>query len=925
MNQVAFTKITSDREPLTKMISLAEDGQIVKKASAQLHHGHFERVSVNGLPEFAEHLESATSSDAFCYGVTTKPAGSLVRESDLAESPGAIARTREYFGLSRGPGILMLDNDNGLIFKDSLAEHLWASVSFLDCISMLGRPSSSSNLYHAETNECLRSMINQRAYLVISDASLIPTVGVMIENYLWLSGEGYYDISKAGTLLKRCTVDTSVWQPERLDFVGGAVCMPPLEQRHMNCEFMEGHLPMLDVRYLPKTTRRQLDAIAKLEQQAKAAVETDRQRIRAQWVESRTEELINKGISPDLARRSVQQAAENQVLDGGFVITMENGTDLTVTELLADPGKYHGQRCRDPLEPDYHDDARVGFISLNNGGRPYIHSHAHGGSRYILKKPSKTIQILSGESARATDEISNYLSEQGEVYERGQALVDVNQEGQTRLLNTAGVKYLAGSACNLVRFDQRSSKDKPTDLPDTVAQLIVGRGGKGVFRTLAGVITAPTMTKSGRVITEPGYDSETGLLLLTDAQTNQPGICQRPSKDAIQAAFNELLHPVKDFPFDGDVSRSCLLAAMITAVVRPGLSTAPAFGFDAPTQGSGKTKLALCVGALATGNIESLFPPPTDDEETRKKITSALSRSRSVLIFDNMETQLKSPVLAALLTSRRWSDRLLGGNTELEAENRMMVLITGNNLTPVGDMVRRLIQIRIDPSVEASEVWKREFEIDPLDYIVRNRQRLVVAVLTLLSGYIAAGRPKMAPGRLASFEEWDDMVRQPVVWLSQQGIAGLCDPTTRLTEAAAADPDAMRLVLLARLWHENFGSSAQALNDVISCRPLGEALKDVATDRRGDINTKMLAAYLRQRVDKIVDGYKFKRIDGRSNTSLWQVAVVETGSGGFGGFEGSVLAHAAVDAINKNSIFPLGTETNPSKPPKPPTCAGVTP
>lgn len=283
-----------------------------------------------------------------------------------------------------------------------------------------------------------------------------------------------------------------------------------------------------------------------------------------------------------------------------------------------------------------------------------------------------------------------------------------------------------------------------------------------------------------------------------------------------------------------------------------------------------------------------------------------------------METQLKSPVLAALLTSRVWSDRLLGGNTEIEADNRMLVLITGNNLAPVGDIVRRLLIIRIDPKLEASEVWKREFAIDPLDYIVRNRQGLVAAALTLISGYIAAGRPKVATGRLASFEEWDDLVRQPIVWLSQQGIAGLCDPTTSLTQAAASDPDVMRLADLAQQWYAIFGSAGQSLNQVVVKMELREALKDVATDRQGLPNSRMLAAYLSKRVGKIVEGHRFERINGRSNTSLWRVECLKPDDGGFGGFEGSVSRHPPKDKkiiINKIS---LATGNDPSKPPKPP-------
>jgi len=43
-----------------------------------------------------------------------------------------------------------------------------------------------------------------------------------------------------------------------------------------------------------------------------------------------------------------------------------------------------------------------------------------------------------------------------------------------------------------------------------------------------------------------------------------------------------------DFPLVGMLDKSVLLAALLTAAVRPVLKTAPAFGFDAPVQGSGE-------------------------------------------------------------------------------------------------------------------------------------------------------------------------------------------------------------------------------------------------------------------------------------------------------------------------------------------------
>lgn len=923
---IHFTKIVSDHGPLTKRIFLDENGQMQKQAAAQLYRGQYQVVGVPGLQEFAEQLELATADTAFTYGVPDTPSGMIVREDDLSQYSSAIARTRNYFTWPKGPGILMIDDDSGLS-TSNFAEFLWEVVGVLDGVDILVRPSSSSLIFNSETDEWVHVGSNRRAYVIVSDARAIPAIGKLVEDYLWLANYGYYEVSKSGRLLKRCPADTCVWQPERLDFVGGAVCVPPLAQKELKAELYEGGLTMVDASRLPELSDRDKAIIEENMREARQFVEKQRIQVRQDYLDARTTELVHRGVSSDVAHATIQTAIEGQVLGPNFVLTMQDGALLTVGELLAAPAHYHGMRCHDPLEPDYRNDPRVAYISLKNGTQPYIYSHAHGGCCYQLKKAAKTIQIVTGESAKGTDEIAQHLSGEGLLYERGQLLVTLQSDGQTRAVNPATAKYLAGTHCNLQRFDNRKKDYRSTDLPDSIAQLMITRTGHGVYKPLTAVITAPTITPQGRLIAVPGYDVATGLLLIQQQESAFFPIPQNPKIEDLRNAFDLLWYPFKDFPFDGDNSKSCMVAALLTAVVRPCLATAPGFGFDAPTAASGKTKLALCIAALATGNDEALLPPPTDDEETRKKIATALANTKQVMIFDNVEAQLKSPAMAAFLTARTWSDRLLGGNTEIHASNRVLTLITGNNLMPQGDIVRRMLIVRIDPQLEATQVWQREFELDPLDYVIRNRQRLVAAALTLLSGFVAAGMPRLLKGRLASFEEWDDQVRQCIIWLGQQGVGNLIDPVERLNSVAANDPENLRLAALVADWFNAYGDAPQLLKDVIRDPVLYDSLKEVAQDRGGQINTKMLAAYLAKRIGKITNGYRLERINGRSNTALWRVVQlpgVASSAGGSGGFDGAISPHAPDIAIclSLSDIFSREEEINPPNPPIPPleTC-----
>ena len=60
--------------------------------------------------------------------------------------------------------------------------------------------------------------------------------------------------------------------------------------------------------------------------------------------------------------------------------------------------------------------------------------------------------------------------------------------------------------------------------------------------------------------------------------------------------------------------------------------------------------------------------------------------------------------------------------------------------------------------------WEREFQTeDPVIVFKRDRPRLVAAALTVLRGYIAAGRPKQAGTPLGDFRGWARLVRDALL------------------------------------------------------------------------------------------------------------------------------------------------------------------
>lgn len=215
-----------------------KDGALVLEACAQLTRGTVEIRSFPDLAAFAEFLPTLNTTQALLYGVPRdKQTARLVTQAMLDQRPGAegtIARTNRHFVWGAGGGILFLDYDppkgGEALSREALVAALRGAVPELAAAPLLWWPSSSSHIHDAEGRD-LTGLRGQRLYLAVADATDIPRIGREIETRLWAAGHGRCDVSKSGQLLARTIVDTSVWQPCKLDFAAGAHCGPGLSQR----------------------------------------------------------------------------------------------------------------------------------------------------------------------------------------------------------------------------------------------------------------------------------------------------------------------------------------------------------------------------------------------------------------------------------------------------------------------------------------------------------------------------------------------------------------------------------------------------------------------------------------------------------------------------------------------------------------------
>ncbi|TCP41352.1 hypothetical protein [Rhodovulum marinum] len=865
---------------------------LVKLPGGNLVSGSIEYGTIATLADLSRLLKSLTPAQALIYGKPRNSAQRLITRKAFAaagHSEGVTTRTKEAFTWPSGAGVLMLDYDpcaDGVALdRDDLVGKIRTAVPGLASAAMLWWPSASSCIY-AGAQE-LRGVKGQRLYIIVTDATDIPRAGKVLVDRLWLSGHGHIEISGSGAMLERTLIDASVWQPSRLDFAGGADCGPGLEQRRGDPAIIEGTAERLDTRAaLPALGSDELARLAQIKADAKRAAASEAERAKEKWVEERVQEMLapETCIDPEARRAaagSARQALERGVLGGDFLVPVEVHGEVemvAVAALLDDRDRYHGALTRDPVEPDYDGGRLVGRLFLMQAG-PVLHSFAHGGRTYKLHRAPARVELVKGHTAEAATATIDLLRHDPVTFDFGGQLV-VADNGRLHPLCEHGLAHHLGTVTQFWKARPSGDGMKPVDCdpPAALLKQILAHGERRQLKPLEAVITGPTIRLDGTLLSEPGYDSVTRLLF-DPVGEEVPVVPLQPNQNEAAEALERLLEPFRSFPFVDAAARGALLAALLTAAVRPILPTAPAFAFDAPIQGSGKTLLASCVGALTNGRTPDIWPHTQgrDDEEVRKRLFTALRTGSRALVWDNVTGVMDSASMAAFITSEAIVDRVLGRSESIRIPNRALLILTGNNLSLAGDLPRRVITCRIDPQTD--EPFARQFGLDPLAHTLDNRIEMLAAACTLIRArFTHLDTPAL--GRLASFEAWDHLVRQTVVWANRvlrPGAFG--DPMDLVRAAQAADPAADALFALLAALHECFGREEFSAKDVMrqmgrdfSQTPIQIAVADLAGDRAVR-SARSLGRVLQFREGRIVNGLRLtSRQDSSAGARIYRVS-----------------------------------------------------
>jgi len=456
----------------------------------------------------------------------------------------------------------------------------------------------------------------------------------------------------------------------------------------------------------------------------------------------------------------------------------------------------------------------------------------------------------------------------GLKYPKGQPVVAcIGPEHLRELVNRSAV-WIAITTSKKTGESERRRVMVPPIVPATLMDR-----GEWDLPPLEGVTNSPVLRADGTILDTPGYDPATRLIYEPNGVTF-PKVATKPTQADAAKALTEMLEPFSEMPFVAESDRMAAAALILTLIGRAAIDgSTPMFTTRAPTPGSGKGLILDVAAMIATGRLAPKRAAIANDEELRKALFAYAIEAPAMVVLDNAEGAVGSPVLAAVLTTGTISDRMLGVSQTRSCSLRFVMAVTGNNLTFRGDLGRRIIPIDLDPRVEHAE--DREFlRKDLIAFVEANRPRFVVAALTVLRAFYVAGRPSHGHPSKGSYEAWDRLVRGSIMF------AGGADPLggiERIRQDGDEDLDRLRAMLSA--WDAAFGSMPKTIAEAIKFAGKEGALHDsmVVYCRSGTLESKPIASAFRKLRGRIAGGRELVREEkaDRNGVMSWFVRTIE--------------------------------------------------
>ena len=420
--RIELTVFTKHDGPLTKKISLAPNGTLVKDDSTcKMARGTAERVSVPGVDALVALIKNLKSSQALALGTLHADLPDkvqVVTKRELNGQPDVIARTGTSI-VYHGPAFALLDYDSKGMPATVAAEikrvgYFWRALRTvlpaLDDIARVGRCSTSAGLSRTDTGAALPGSDGIHAYVAVKDGADIERFLRALHNRCWLAGLGWMIVSKSGALLERSIVDQMVGGAERLVFEGGPVLMPPLQQDRESRRPIAIDGKVLDtVAVCPPLSIVERSRLEELKAKERERLAPEMAKAREAFVEAQAKKLVARcpGMTESAARQVIVRQCEGVLRpDIELPFDEEELAGCTVGDVLADPERFAGETLADPLEGVAYGICKA-KIMRRADGMPWIHSFAHGRTIYELKHDAASMRKAM-EKAEKSDVVATF-------------------------------------------------------------------------------------------------------------------------------------------------------------------------------------------------------------------------------------------------------------------------------------------------------------------------------------------------------------------------------------------------------------------------------------------------------------------------------------------------------------------------------------
>jgi putative DNA primase/helicase len=405
------------------------------------------------------------------------------------------------------------------------------------------------------------------------------------------------------------------------------------------------------------------------------------------------------------------------------------------------------------------------------GGRPEIEANIGD-----LTEASRLAQL----ALELANDPPRYFSHGGELVR-----IETDDDGRpfTRPLGPHRLMHHLARAARYIRVGKKGEVTECRPPMDVVHDLLASPDR--MWPVLRRIVSVPVFADDGTICAAPGYNPAArawyhpGTLVLGEIPT-------RPSGLDVAQAVDLITQTTADFPFVGKADRAHALAMMIQPFARDLIDgPTPLNLVEKPEPGTGASLLTMALLWPALGRPPKSFTEAGNEEEWRKRITSALRESPDAIAVENLHGKLSTAALAAVLTTEEWGDRLLGVSEMTRLPVRCVWVATANNPKLSMEMIRRSVRIRMDAGIEQPWLRKAEsFQIPDLrGWVAEHRAELVVACLTIVRAWIVAGRPQ-GSATLGMFEPW---ARTMSGIFDVAGIEGFLENTSDFYSSMAED------------------------------------------------------------------------------------------------------------------------------------------